>query len=139
MRPIRIKRLTSSPFSKYSNTRTIRKASSTSRKNVSRSGGYISLSVPNRGRWQKGVETLDYPPNHLTRWSPLALRNFLEKNGFEVLSMKEEPLNIRRAAQVLSMGLRTGLVAKIAGEQAAISIRSGSDAPEPKWKKRWTG
>ena len=80
-------------------------------------GRYISLSVPNRGRWQKGVDTLDYPPNHLTRWSPLALRNFLEKNGFEVLSMKEEPLNIRRAAQVLSMGLRTGLVAKIAGEK----------------------
>jgi SAM-dependent methyltransferase len=80
-------------------------------------GGYISLSVPNRTRWQKGVETLDYPPNHLTRWSPLSLRNFLERNGFEVLSMKQEPLNIGRAAQVLSMGLRTGLVTKIAGEK----------------------
>jgi SAM-dependent methyltransferase len=82
-------------------------------------GGYIALSVPNRGRWQKGIESLDYPPNHLTRWSPLALRNFLEMNGFQVLSMKQEPLNIRRAAQVLSMGLRTGLVAKIAGEEPA--------------------
>ncbi|MGB9243768.1 MAG: class I SAM-dependent methyltransferase [Candidatus Acidiferrales bacterium] len=81
------------------------------------SGGHIALSVPNRSRWQKGVETLDYPPNHLTRWSPLALRNFLEKNGFEVLSMKQEPLHIGRAAQVLSMALRTGLVAKIAGEK----------------------
>ena len=80
-------------------------------------GGYIALSVPNRARWQKGVETLDYPPNHLTRWSPLALRNFLERNGFEVLSMKQEPLNIGRAAQVLSMALRTGLVTKIAGEK----------------------
>jgi SAM-dependent methyltransferase len=80
-------------------------------------GGYIALSVPNRTRWQKGVEPLDYPPNHLTRWSPLALQNFLERNGFEVLSMKQEPLNIGRAAQVLSMGLRTGLVAKIAGEK----------------------
>jgi len=81
------------------------------------SGGYVALSVPNRTRWQKGIETLDYPPNHLTRWSPLALRNFLERNGFEVLSMKQEPLNVGRAAQVLSMGLRTGLVAKIAGEK----------------------
>jgi hypothetical protein len=80
-------------------------------------GGYIALSVPNRSRWQKGVETLDNPPNHLTRWSPLALRNFLEGNGFEVLSMKEEPVTVHRAAQVLSMGLRTGLVAKIAGER----------------------
>jgi SAM-dependent methyltransferase len=79
--------------------------------------GYIALSVPNRNRWQKGVETLDYPPNHLTRWSPTALRKFLDGNGFEVLSMKQEPLSIRRAAQVLSMGLRTGLVSQIAGEQ----------------------
>ena len=80
-------------------------------------GGHIALSVPNRSRWQKGIETLDYPPNHLTRWSPLALRNFLHKNGFEVLSMKQEPLTISRAAQVLSMSLRTGLVTKIAGEK----------------------
>ena len=80
-------------------------------------GGYIALSVPNRSRWQKGVETLDYPPNHLTRWSPLALRNFLERNGFEVLSLKEELLTVHRAAQVLSMGVRTGLVPRIAGER----------------------
>ena len=25
-------------------------------------GGYLALSVPNRNRWQKGTETLDYPP-----------------------------------------------------------------------------
>lgn len=79
--------------------------------------GHIAVSVPNRGRWQKGAETLDYPPNHLTRWSPEALRNFFERNGFAVLSMRQEPLGIRRAAQVLSMGLPTGLVSRIAGER----------------------
>jgi SAM-dependent methyltransferase len=78
--------------------------------------GYIALSVPNRNRWQKGFESLDYPPNHLTRWSPTALRNLLERNGFEVLSMKEEPLCARRVAQVLSMALRSGLVSRVAGE-----------------------
>lgn len=77
------------------------------------SDGYIALSVPNRNRWQKGVETLDYPPNHLTRWSPLALSNFLVRNAFEVLSLCEEPLRIRRAAQVMSMGLRTGLMKRV--------------------------
>jgi SAM-dependent methyltransferase len=80
-------------------------------------GGFLAMSVPNRNRWQKGIETLDYPPNHLTRWSPGALRNFLERNGFEVLTMQEEPLGIRRAAQVLSSGLRTGLGSRVAGEQ----------------------
>ncbi len=79
--------------------------------------GFVALSVPNRDRWQKGADTLDYPPNHLTRWSPRALRNFLERNGFEVLSLRQEPLGIRRAAQVLSMGLRTGMVSRVVGEQ----------------------
>ncbi len=79
--------------------------------------GFVALSVPNRDRWQKGVEPLDYPPNHLTRWSPAALRNFLESNGFEILSLRQESLNVRRAAQVLSAGLRTGLVSRVAGER----------------------
>jgi len=83
-------------------------------------GGYVALSVPNRNRWQKGMETLDYPPNHLTRWSPRALENFLARSGFEVLSMKEEPLGVRRAADVLSMGLHTGLAARVAGEPAPM-------------------
>ena len=83
-------------------------------------GGFLALSVPNRSRWKKGIETLDYPPNHLTRWSPCALRNFLERNGFEVLTMRQEPLGILRAAQVLSSGLRTGLVARVAGEEPPV-------------------
>jgi SAM-dependent methyltransferase len=78
--------------------------------------GYIALSVPNRNRWQKAADTLDYPPNHLTRWSQRALGNFCEMHGFEVLSMREEPLGVRRAAQVMSSGLRTRLVARVAGE-----------------------
>ena len=79
-------------------------------------GGHVALSVPNRNRWQKGRETLDYPPNHLTRWSPRALVNFLSAVGLEVLSLREEPLGVKRAASVMSSGLRTGLAQKIAGE-----------------------
>ncbi|MGH9685961.1 MAG: class I SAM-dependent methyltransferase [Candidatus Acidiferrales bacterium] len=82
--------------------------------------GYVAISVPNRCRWQKGVETLDYPPNHLTRWSPTALKNFLERNGFEVLSMRQEPLGVRRAAEVLSACLPTGLASRIAGGRAPV-------------------
>ncbi|HEV2489377.1 MAG TPA: class I SAM-dependent methyltransferase [Candidatus Acidoferrales bacterium] len=78
--------------------------------------GFIALSVPNRERWQKGIEALDYPPNHLTRWSADASRNFLESNGFHILTMHQEPLSVRRASQVMSSGLRTGLVSLVAGE-----------------------
>jgi SAM-dependent methyltransferase len=84
--------------------------------------GYIALSVPNRNRWQKGTETLDYPPNHLTRWSPRALGNFLRRNGFEVLSMREEPLGMRRAAQVMSAGMRTRLMSRVATEPTPADL-----------------
>lgn len=77
--------------------------------------GFIALSVPNRERWQTKFETLDYPPNHLTRWSPLALRNFLEANGFDVLAIRQEPLRVKRAAQVLGAKLHMGLVSVVAG------------------------
>lgn len=79
--------------------------------------GYVALSVPNRSRWQKGIDTLDYPPNHLTRWSPSALSALLERNGFEVVSLRAQSLGVLRAAQVLSMRFRTGLVSRVAGEQ----------------------
>ena len=80
--------------------------------------GFVALSVPNRNRWQIEDDPLDYPPNHLTRWSPTALRNFIESNGFEVLSLREEPLHARRAAQIFSTALRTGLVSRVAGERS---------------------
>ena len=86
-------------------------------KSCLKSGGYLALSVPNRERWQEGTEVLDYPPNHLTRWNARTLNNFLTAQGFEILAICEEPLSVRRAAQVLSMKLRTGLVTRIAGEK----------------------
>ena len=79
--------------------------------------GFVALSVPNGNRWQVGPDTLDRPPNHLTRWRPAALRNFLESNGFQVLSLREQPLGVRRAAQMLSATLRTGLMSHVAGER----------------------
>ena len=82
-----------------------------------RDDGYIALSVPNRTRWQVGVDTLDYPPNHMTRWSPRALRTFLERNGLEVISIRQQPLTVRRAAQMLSALFTTGMVSRVAGEK----------------------
>jgi SAM-dependent methyltransferase len=79
--------------------------------------GFIALSVPNRSRWQIGTDPVDYPPNHLTRWSPRALRNFLERNGFTILSMREQPLTIPRAAHMLSAMFRTGMISRVAGEK----------------------
>lgn len=80
-----------------------------------KSSGYIALSVPNRERWQKAPDVLDYPPNHLTRWNARSLTGFLQAQGFEIVRIHEEHVGVRRAAGVLNSAVRTGMVSKLAG------------------------
>jgi SAM-dependent methyltransferase len=89
-------------------------------KSFLKTDGCIALSVPNRNRWQIGMDTLDYPPNHLTRWSPRALQNFLERNAFEILSIQPQRLTIKRTAQMLSAFFKTGMVSRVAGEKPLV-------------------
>jgi SAM-dependent methyltransferase len=91
-------------------------------KNCLRQLGYIALSVPNRERWLTGPDVLDYPPNHFLRWSARALQSFLSANGFEVLSVKEQPAGIAHTAQMISMLLRTGMTRSV-GDGASPSFR----------------
>lgn len=49
-------------------------------------GGHIALTLPNARRpipFRR--EEHDYPPHHFTRWTPEAMRSFLERNGFLVV------------------------------------------------------
>ena len=78
-------------------------------------GGHIALSVPNRNRWQKGLDVTDLPPNHLTRWNPEVLTGFLRREGFEILSLREEPITLRRTASMLSAAIPTGLGRMVMG------------------------
>ena len=81
-----------------------------------RPGGMIALSVPNRERWLTGPDVLDYPPNHFLRWNAGALRQFLNAQGFEVLSIREQPAGIAHTAQMINMALRTGVSQAASGE-----------------------
>src|SRR6266404_2818851 len=71
-------------------------------------GGVIALSVPNRERWLTGPDVLDYPPNHFLRWNATALSKFLSAQGFEVMSIREQPAGIAHTAQMINIALRTG-------------------------------
>jgi SAM-dependent methyltransferase len=71
--------------------------------------GMIGLSVPNRERWMTGPDVLDYPPNHFLRWNSQSLNKFLGAQGFEILSMREEPAGVAYTAQMINMALRTGI------------------------------
>jgi SAM-dependent methyltransferase len=91
-------------------------------KSCVRPGGYIALSVPNRERWLTGPDVLDYPPNHFLRWNTRSLRSLLSGQGFEILSVKEQPAGVVHTAQMINMSLRTGLSVKSA-RNTAVSFR----------------
>jgi SAM-dependent methyltransferase len=84
-----------------------------------RPGGAIALSVPNRDRWLTGPDVLDYPPNHFLRWNAAALRKFLSAQGFEVLSIREQPAGLTHTAQMINVALSTGLSRAAAGGASA--------------------
>ena len=81
-----------------------------------RPGGFLALSVPNRERWMTGPDVLDYPPNHFLRWNVAALTKFLNAQGFEVLTIREQPAGLAHTAQMINMALRTGMTRAKAGE-----------------------
>jgi 2-polyprenyl-3-methyl-5-hydroxy-6-metoxy-1,4-benzoquinol methylase len=57
-------------------------------------GGFLLVSVPdNRRPTPFGRDLWDYPPHHLTRWTPKALRLALERAGFELADMRGMPLH----------------------------------------------
>ena len=84
--------------------------------------GYIALSVPNRERWLTGPDVLDYPPNHFLRWNARALKALLQAQGFEILSLRQQPAGVGHTAQMINMALRTGL-SRSAGGGAPASFR----------------
>ncbi len=58
-------------------------------------GGHIVVTLPNAERplpW--GREEHDYPPHHFTRWSPEAMRGFLERHGFFVVRQETAHLKV---------------------------------------------
>lgn len=58
--------------------------------------GLLALSVPNPNRWyiaQGKREWFDFPPHHLLRFSVSGLCRLLERSGFKVLKLVEEPLS----------------------------------------------
>ncbi|MBI5241475.1 MAG: class I SAM-dependent methyltransferase [Elusimicrobia bacterium] len=65
-------------------------------KRLLRPGGHIALTMPNSQRpipFER--EEHDYPPHHFTRWSPSAMKAFLERQGFEVVRQDASTLHLR--------------------------------------------
>ena len=80
-------------------------------------GGYIALSVPNRDRWLTGPDVYDYPPNHFLRWNEAALRNILQRFGFQIVSVSQQPVDLPYAVSMINLALRSGLTKKVTGRE----------------------
>jgi 2-polyprenyl-3-methyl-5-hydroxy-6-metoxy-1,4-benzoquinol methylase len=97
-------------------------------KACARPGGVIALSVPNRERWLTGPDVLDYPPNHFLRWNAASLEKCLNAQGFEVLSIREQPVGLAHTEQMINMALRTGM-SKTTEGKASTSFRDVMQMP----------
>ena len=58
-------------------------------KSILKEGGEIIGTVPNRERWFSEEIKTDLPPHHFYRFSKRALKNILDKAGYEVKSVEQ--------------------------------------------------
>ena len=61
--------------------------------------GYIVVEIPNTGSplnkiYRKLTKYVDYPPDHLTRWTQNSLKRFLINHGFRIVYVKTSPPSI---------------------------------------------
>lgn len=90
-------------------------------------GGYLVLSCPNERRWQPaGRIFVDFPPHHLTRWTPKCLQQFLESNSFEYVETEID-------ASVRDI-LWTAYVNRRVRSKSVTSAPTQKTTPSSNWK-----
>ncbi|MBI4387245.1 MAG: class I SAM-dependent methyltransferase [Elusimicrobia bacterium] len=99
--------------------------------------GVLFIGVPNRERTfdpfrGPGMEEIDNPPHHLTRWSARSLKGILERHSFHVVEVKSLEVPLPLLALMLRNALRLGIATKALKvdqlqhikEEAGLSARS---------------
>lgn len=80
-------------------------------------GGKFFIGTPNRDRTFNpfqgpGMDQVDNPPNHLTRWRASSLKRFVEGCGFRAVEIKSLGVPLPLLALLLRNNLRFGLATK---------------------------
>ncbi|MBI3563963.1 MAG: methyltransferase domain-containing protein [Elusimicrobia bacterium] len=91
-----------------------------SAKSLLKPGGLLIVGTPNRERrfdpfQGPGLEDVDFPPHHLTRWDASALTRALARAGFEVVDCRPLPYPLPLVRLMVRNTLRFGLATKALG------------------------
>ena len=90
-------------------------------------GGLLIVSVPNRLGRPRPPAALDRPPHHLTRWSPDALRQAVERAGFTPVALGLSPGRVGLTSFLLDK-VRLGLVVRLLRRRASARAHTTTDA-----------
>ena len=96
-------------------------------RSVLKPGGYVAIGVPNRDRRPDplrgpGLDLLDIPPNHLTRWNKKGLADFLKKHGFSVERLLDVDWHPLLYALYLRNNLRLGMGVKMLKTDQVVHV-----------------
>ena len=86
-------------------------------------GGILALSVPNRERFFLRRERSDFPPHHLTRWSSVTLCGALQRSGFDILRVAQQPPTQGWAIQHLLDSFAFLNIWRVARANTATAVR----------------
>jgi SAM-dependent methyltransferase len=97
-------------------------------------GGLFIVGVPNRSRTfdpfhGPGLEDLDWPPHHLTRWNARALSGALSRAGFEVLDCRPLGHTLPLLQLMTRNSLRLGLATRSLGVAQMRHVPAAGAAP----------
>lgn len=118
-------------------------------------GGHVVITLPNADRplpW--GREEHDYPPHHFTRWTPRAMRGFLERQGFAVVHQEAGELKVSYLADhfffyvlmpgllglakrlLFGRGAPEGSISEIYSSPAVVNEAAGQAPRGGAWRRR---
>lgn len=103
-------------------------------KSLLKPGGVFVVGTPNRDRTfdpfqGPGLEAIDNPPHHLTRWSAAALSGALTRHGFEVLECRPLGYPLPMLQLILRYRLSFGVARRALKVEQVRYAPSGGAAP----------
>ncbi len=103
-------------------------------KSILKPGGLLIIGTPNRDRrfdpfQGPGLEDIDNPPHHLTRWSQTALRGVLTEAGFNVEQCRPLGYPLALTQLMFRNTLRLGLATKALGTEQLRHAPAANVAP----------